>query len=846
MDLQKVKLINLFKNCLDILRDNEVITGDKALRNLSYLLTLKLIEPRLDNELDIDNYDYDFSHIDDSLDKVDYKNKLLEAVRFSNLSQKKEDRIFSSLQYVWRDILSVHPSTKNIFSKDRYFDIKKGSTFKKLIEKINSIDLTKTNYDVLGSAYEEVIKDIMTGKVLGQFFTQPIIKKIMIELINPQIHEDGKIDTCCDPTMGTGGFLITYLQYILKQAEEQNIIPDWNYIRSGALYGKEIESDTYRLALSNMLIQSGHMFDKIECGDSIRNPITTKFDYVLANPPFGIKGLKYDEFNYELKSKYIPIKSDNAVSLFIQAIIYMLKINGKCAIVLPDGQDLNSKTKTLISIREYLMKTCNLKEIIYLPEGIFTNTSIKTCIFYFEKKIEGDNVLERKEKGKNFIYKFIDEHKTKKIKFYKYILKDSKKKLLGKVSIDDIAKKSYSLNYTDYIKKEQIQYDKTITIKELGEICEIIKGIKRNSKDGKESGLYPLYYCSILGYLYLDTYDYEGEGIIINKTNGSGKSMVYYGFNKYNVGNTTLHFKSKTNNVFTKYIYYYLLNNISELEKYYKGSNQKSIDETDLLSIQIPIPSLELQNEIVKYLDYIFEQENEQLKQIQKLKDMINYRLNNQIKYGTNDIKTLDETCDIDYGTRIVKTNNIEGDYPVYGSGRAMFTTNKFNREGYNILIGRFALSQECVRIINEKIFLNDSGLSIKPKVDNLLHKYIGYYLFCNKDIIYNCARGTAQQNLEIDKFKSIQIHIPSLERQNEIVKYCDNYDILIKQIENIIEENKKVVKSYLDDILKSKEETKPDNKIEFREKSESDEQTEEDKPKSKSSKKSKKTKQID
>ena len=52
----------------------------------------------------------------------------------------------------------------------------------------------------------------MTGKVLGQFFTQPLVKKMMVKLINPQIHADGKIDTCCDPTMGTGGFLISYLQ----------------------------------------------------------------------------------------------------------------------------------------------------------------------------------------------------------------------------------------------------------------------------------------------------------------------------------------------------------------------------------------------------------------------------------------------------------------------------------------------------------------------------------------------------------------------------------------------------------------------------------------------------------
>ena len=137
-------------------------------------------------------------------------------------------------------------------------------------------------------------------------------------------------------------------------------------------------------------------------------------------------------------------------------------------------------------------------------------------------------------------------------------------------------------------------------------------------------------------------------------------------------------------------------------------------------------------------------------------------------------VKTLGEVCSIDYGTRIVRKNNIEGEYPVYGSGRAMFSTETFNREGFNILIGRFALSLECVRFVNEKIFLNDSGLSVKSKTDILLHKYVGYYLLHNQNIIYNCARGTAQKNLEMDIFKSIKIPIPSLDKQQEIVKYLD------------------------------------------------------------------------
>jgi type I restriction enzyme S subunit len=210
-------------------------------------------------------------------------------------------------------------------------------------------------------------------------------------------------------------------------------------------------------------------------------------------------------------------------------------------------------------------------------------------------------------------------------------------------------------------------------------------------------------------------------------------------------------------------------------------------------------------------IDYLNINKKYEVKLIQKFKLNEDYHLSIKTNYEDLiinnkdiEIKTLGEVCDIDYGTRIVKNNNIEGEFPVYGSGRATFTTNTYNREGYNILIGRFALSEECVRFIKNKIFLNDSGLTVKPKTDIILHKYIGYYLLHNQSIIYNCARGSAQKNLDINEFKNIKIPIPSLEIQERLIKEIEDIDVLIN-LRKDANENLKKEKEYLYKMINKK-----------------------------------------
>ena len=815
----KTKLTSILKNCLNILRDNEGLIGEKGLRTLSHLLILKLIEKHFGREINIDEYDYDFSHIQDEL--IDrHKKKLLEIVRFTKLSEEKEDNIPVMMKHLWDDILSAHPTTKNIFLKGKGFDIQHKSTFKKLIDKLNSIDLSDTEYDVLGNAYEEVIQDIMTGKVLGQFFTQPLVKKMMVRLINPQINDDGTIESCCDPTMGTGGFLIEYIRVIQEKARLRNITIDWDFIKTDGLYGKELEPDTYQLAVSNMLISTGHMFEKLDRGDSIREPIERKFDNILANPPFGIKGLKYDDFQSSLKLEYVPIKSDNAVSLFIQAIIYMLNIGGKCAVVLPDGQDLFSKTNTtLVAVREYLMKTCDLKEIYYLPSGIFTNTTIKTCVFYFVKKREGTDVLEvninvsktQKETGRD--YRFSKTHQTTKVAFYDYNPYEGEgvKNLLVEVPIEKIVSNSYSLNYAEYMKDEteEEQYEESVVIKTLGEVCKIQNG-KRIVKEQVETGEYPVLGGGGFTSFYTNEYSREGKTCKISREGMSLHNCVMLLNEKYYLNSQAFTIKSNNESIINEYLWYYLDNNKEQVFKCGRGPAQKAIDIDEFKSISIPIPSLERQQEIVKYLDFIYEKANKTSREkIAELKQLNEFCLNNQKRFGDNVVKIVGEVCEINQGDSLTKTEMINGIFNVIGGGKIIGKHNQKNRDGDDFTLTR--VGDININYIDKPYYLTDNGFSLKSKKSDVSTKYI-YYLFCNnKNYLTSLYQGTAQKVISKTNLKLIKIQIPILERQKEIVAYCESNDELIKQLEMEIENNNKQAQQFLKNAIRSQAQEEED-----------------------------------
>jgi len=297
--------------------------------------------------------------------------------------------------------------------------------------------------------------------------------------------------------------------------------------------------------------------------------------------------------NWSLYDDYKKIKDYNldGANLFISSNMPNGNKTGYLVLKYYEGKCDYINLMSRIVIKDDYKDKINLKFLYYF---------LKSKKTYIEEKCQKGSCNKSLyiEEFNEIIMPLIDVKIQKKLSdniyyidnYINYLLEDNKKLLY-------IIKTNLKMKIQIYFINNDLKYTK------LSDICIFIKGPKQKSSLGLLEGLYPLFYCSILGNLYLNSYDYDDEALFINKTNGSGKSMIYYYNGKYNVGDSTLHFKSNNINFLTKYIYYYLFSNLQILEKEYKGSNQKSITNEDLFNIEIPNVSIEFQTALIKFYE---------------------------------------------------------------------------------------------------------------------------------------------------------------------------------------------------------------------------------------------------
>ena len=165
-------------------------------------------------------------------------------------------------------------------------------------------------------------------------------------------------------------------------------------------------------------------------------------------------------------------------------------------------------------------------------------------------------------------------------------------------------------------------------------------------------------------------------------------------------------------------------------------------------------------------------------------------------KKGTNSINSefgrvaLKDVITLNFGDRITKKNEAGDKYPVYGGGGESFRTDNFNRQD-ELIIARFAMGPNCVRYVSGQFWLMDSGgsYSLTENYEGKFRKkFVDHVLINIQDEVYQCARGGAQKNLHLEKFYELEIPMPPLDIQEQLVTELDGYAAIISGAKQIVE----------------------------------------------------------
>ncbi len=579
-------ILNLVQSVEDLTRSKASITGQKAYYDIIRLLMLRFMEPhikpggKLEDLLNPKHYS--------SITDFDPEN--VKYLHFHELCFGTELDFEDKIYLVW-DMLGSHEFTKGIFPKKQTFNSPAPVlelACKKIYKVLENVHFDELNEDVGGAIYEMFVnkKGGGGGQSLGQYFTPRKLIQLIMRLNKDLFPGHPVPKNIYDPCAGTAGFL-------MEMFKETKVPPE-------EIYGGELEPDTFANCLMNIMLTTGSI-GNVKNGDSFKNNSLQLYDWIGTNPPFGIKGLKYNDILENVEHtpapvkkgakqtktcipavEMYPIKTNDGSALFLQHCIAKLAVNGMCNIVLPAGQLITGKN-AYASIRKHLVEECDLKAVLSVPGGVFDNAGVATVVLFFTKH-------------KNTC--------TGDVDFYETDQACTLLNKLGTVHTEELAEKNYVLDWKYYKPVDVFKpIDSTWEIKTLGEVCEFMPGKKHNVSEGTDSGAYELLCSSTQGKVkYLETFDYEGPYIAV----GTGGSANVHLKSKFNI---STHFKvlkiSDESCLNLQYLYIYLKSNIELINHMFRGSCLKHLDLDEFKALQIPIPSLEKQKEIIsRYEEY--------------------------------------------------------------------------------------------------------------------------------------------------------------------------------------------------------------------------------------------------
>ncbi len=303
-------------------------------------------------------------------------------------------------------------------------------------------DISNTESDVLGDAYEYLIGEFASGagKKAGEFYTPQTVSTLLAKIVT---QGKDRLRSVYDPTCGSGSLLLR----VKREVADVDMI-----------YGQEMNRTTYNLARMNMILHDVHFakFD-IKQENTLTRPqhLEKRFDAVVANPPFSSNWsadpLFLQDERFSSYGKLAP--SSKADMAFVQHMLFQLDDRGTMAVVLPHGVLFRGSSEGVI--RQYLIEQLNVVDtIIGLPANIFYGTSIPTCILVLKKgRTHTGNILFidashgfEKQKNQN---KLLPEHLDAILDAF--VKRQNIEKFAHVATLQEVKDNDYNLNIPRYV-----------------------------------------------------------------------------------------------------------------------------------------------------------------------------------------------------------------------------------------------------------------------------------------------------------------------------------------------------------------------------------------------------------
>ena len=328
-----------------------------------------------------------------------------------------------------------------------------------------------------------------------------------------------------------------------------------------------------------------------------------------------------------------------------------------------------------------------------------------------------------------------------------------------------------------------------VEYRKISEICNISRG-KVMSKDyiRENAGGYPVYSSQTenngeLG--RISTYEYEGEYLTWT-TDGANAGTVFHREGKFSVTNVCGLLKICQTDVICKYLFYAL--SLESPEHVNQGMGNAKLMSNVMADIEIPIPPIEVQREIVRILDKFTELEAELRAELDVRKKQYEYYRETMLSFNNDiEIVTLDKCADIGTGSSNTIDGIDDGVYPFFVRSQKPLTMNKFEYDEIaTITAGDGVGVGKVFHFIDGKYALHQRAYRIHITDKRINPKFFHYYFVDRfpKFIFGNMYEGSVP-SIRRPMLNKFEVPIPSMEEQNRIVDILDKFEEYCNNEEN-------------------------------------------------------------